>query len=139
MSNIELPEGYKPSEDEPYMNEYQLEYFRQKLLAWKEELVAESLETLNHLKEESINQPDFNDRAALETDTAFELRTRDRYRKLIDKIDDALERIATGNYGYCEETGNEIGVKRLEARPVATLTVEAQERRERYEKQHSEE
>ena len=132
----ELPEGYKPSEDEEYMNPQQLEYFRQKLLEWRERLLDESNSTIEHLKEENWHEPDLTDRASLETDTALELRTRDRYRKLVNKIDAALQRIADGTYGYCEETGEEIGIKRLEARPIATLSVEAQEKHERYERQH---
>jgi DnaK suppressor protein len=136
MEKITLPEGYKPSETEEYMNPTQVEYFRQKLQAWKDELLSNSRETLDHLKEENWNEPDPNDRATIETDTSFELRTRDRYRKLIDKIEEALARIADGEYGYCEETGEEIGIKRLEARPVATLCIEAQENHENYEKQH---
>jgi DnaK suppressor protein len=137
--SVELPQGYMPSEEEPYMNPQQVEYFRRKLVAWKEELLDESRETMDHLREENWHEPDINDRATVETDTAFELRTRDRYRKLIDKINAALRRIEEGEYGYCEETGEEIGIKRLEARPVATLTVEAQERHESYERQHSDE
>jgi DnaK suppressor protein len=137
--SVELPKGYAPSEDEPYMNPNQVEYFRRKLVAWKEELLDESRETMDHLREENWHEPDINDRATVETDTAFELRTRDRYRKLIDKINAAIRRIEIGEYGYCEETGEEIGIKRLEARPVATLTVEAQERHESYERQHSDE
>ena len=136
MEKITLPEGYKPSEKEEYMNPMQIEYFRQKLQAWKDELLLNSRDTLDHLKEENWNEPDPNDRATIETDTSFELRTRDRYRKLVDKIDEALERIADGEYGYCEETGDEIGIKRLEARPVATLCIEAQENHENYEKHH---
>lgn len=134
-----LPEEYKPSKDEEYMSEKQLEYFRQKLLKWKSSLLMESQETLNHLKEENWNEPDFNDRASIETDTAFELRTRDRSRKLREKIDEALMRIEKGEYGYCEETGNPIGIKRLEARPIATLCIEAQMRHENYEKNHLDE
>ena len=136
MQKIELPENYKPSENEKYMNPTQIEYFTQKLTIWKEELLHNSRETLTHLREENWNEPDLNDRATIETDTGIELRTRDRYRKLIDKIDDALKRIEIGEYGYCEETGEEIGLKRLEARPIATLCIEAQERHENYEKQH---
>lgn len=131
--------GYKPSEKEEYMNKNQLEYFRQKLLQWREELLAESQETINNLKEENWREPDLADRASLETDAAVELRTRNRYLKLIGKIDAALERIATGEFGYCEETGEPIGLKRLEARPVATMTIEAQERHEKAEKQFIEE
>jgi DnaK suppressor protein len=136
-SNVKIPEDYKPSELESYMNEMQLEYFRRKLLSWKDELLNESRDTLKHLQEEKWQEPDLTDRASIESETAFELRTRDRYRKLIDKIDSALERVSSGEYGYCEETGDEIGIKRLEARPVATLTIEAQERHENYEKQHN--
>ncbi len=131
---VTLPPGYKPSEDEEYMNPLQLEYFRQKLLAWREELVQESETTVNHLREENWQEPDINDRASLESDAALELRTRDRYRKLINKIDKTLKQIAEGNYGFCEETGDEIGIRRLEARPIATLTIEAQERHERLER-----
>lgn len=136
MPRIELPEGYKPSEKEEYMNPMQLEYFWRKLTAWKEELLTNSRETLNHLREENWNEPDLNDRATIETDTGIELRTRDRYRKLIDKIDEALRLIDIKEYGYCEETGEKIGIKRLEARPIAMLCIEAQERHENYEKQH---
>lgn len=134
---VVLPKGYKPSEKEAYMNPQQLEYFRQKLLAWKAELIEESAETLNHLKEENWNEPDLNDRATVETETSLELRTRDRYRKLIYKIDAALRRIDKGEYGYCEETGDPIGLKRLEARAIATLSIAAQERHERHEKQQN--
>ncbi len=136
MPKIELPDNYKPSEKEKYMNPLQIEYFSRKLNSWKEELLNNSRDTLTHLKEENWNEPDLNDRATIETDTGIELRTRDRYRKLIDKIDEALKRIEIGEYGYCEETGEEIGLKRLEARPIATLCIEAQERHENYEKQH---
>lgn len=135
---VDLPHDYKPSESEEYMNSYQLEYFRRKLLKWKADLLSESMQTVEHLKEENWNEPDLNDRASIETETTFELRTRDRYRKLIDKIDAALLRIAKGTYGYCDDTGEPIGVKRLEARPVATLSIEAQERHERFEKSHNE-
>ena len=138
MKKVELPKNYRPSEDETYMNDLQLEYFRLKLLALKDEILDKSRETICHLREENWNEPDFNDRATVETDTAFELRTRDRYRKLIDKIDEALVRIEKKEYGYCEETDEPIGLKRLDARPVATLCIEAQERHENYEKQHSE-
>jgi DnaK suppressor protein len=132
---IDLPEGYKPSPDEEYMSPQHLEYFRQKLLAWRAELLQESENTISHLKEENWHEPDINDRASLETDAALELRTRDRYRKLVNKIDAALSRVADGSYGYCDDTGEEIGLFRLEARPIATLTVEAQEKHERLEKQ----
>ena len=134
-----LPTGYKPSDKEEYMSPIMLEYFRSKLLAWKEELLSETSETIHHLQEESLQQPDITDRASLETDQALELRTRDRMRKLIAKIDAALRRIEEGEYGYCEETGEPIGIKRLEARPVATLSLEAQERHERYERTHRDE
>ncbi|MDO9245547.1 MAG: RNA polymerase-binding protein DksA [Phenylobacterium sp.] len=128
--------GYVPSEDEPFMNERQLEYFKQKLNAWKEDILRESRETLIHLQSETENHPDLADRATSETDRALELRTRDRQRKLISKIDEALRRIADGSYGYCEDTGEPIGVARLDARPTATLSLEAQERHERRERVH---
>ena len=118
------------------MNPLQLEYFRQKLLRWRAELLQESNETLQHLQEESLSEPDIADRASLETDRALELRTRDRERKLISKIDDALKRIEDGTYGYCEETAEPISLRRLEARPIATLSIEAQERHERMERTH---
>lgn len=126
--------NYKPSEDEPYMNAEQLAYFRSKLLKWREELQKETVETLHHMQEESLNEPDTNDRASTETDRSLELRTRDRERKLILKINQALDRIEAGNYGYCEETGVPIGIARLDARPIATLCLEAQEIHERLEK-----
>jgi DnaK suppressor protein len=131
-----LSPDYRPHDKEAFMNPMQQEYFRQKLLAWKEELLRESGETLNHLQEESLSEPDITDRASLETDRALELRTRDRERKLISKIDEALRRIEEGTYGYCEETGEPISLKRLEARPIATLSLEAQERHERMERTH---
>jgi RNA polymerase-binding transcription factor len=131
-----LPPDYRPSEKEEFMNPLQLEYFRQKLLRWRAELLAESSETLQHLKEESLAEPDLTDRASLETERAIELRTRDRERKLISKIDAALMRIEDGSYGYCEETDEPIGLRRLEARPIATLSLEAQERHERMERTH---
>lgn len=133
-SVVVLPPDYKPSKKEEYMNELQLEYFRQKLLNWKKSLIGQSMDTLDDLKQGGLNQPDEIDRASLETDKALELRTRDRIRKLITKIDDALKRIEDGSYGYCEETGEPIGLERLEARPVTTLSIEAQERHERMEK-----
>ena len=136
---VKLPKGYKPTEKEEYMNPRQLEYFKQKLLDWREELLKESQETIEHLKEENWREPDLSDRASLETEAGVELRTRNRYLKLIGKIDAALKRIEDGSYGYCEETGDPIGLKRLEARPVATLTIEAQERHERMEKQYVDE
>lgn len=134
---VPLPAGYKPTEKEEYMSPQQVEYFRQKLLAWRNELLAESRETLEHLHEEDWHQADIADRASLETEAGVELRTRNRYLKLISKIDAALQRIAEGEYGYCEETGEPIGIKRLEARPVATLSIEAQERHEKMEKQYT--
>jgi len=134
-----LPAGYKPTESEPYMNAKQLEYFRQKLNKWREELIEESRETIDHLKEENWHEADIADRASLETEAGVELRTRNRYLKLISKIDSALKRIDDKSYGYCEETGDPIGLKRLEARPIATLTIEAQERHERLEKQYVDE
>jgi DnaK suppressor protein len=131
-----LPPDYRPSEDEEFMNPLQLEYFRQKLLRWRAELLAESSDTLQHLQEESLLQPDLTDRASLETERAIELRTRARERRLISKIDAALLRIEDGSYGYCEETYEPIGIRRLEARPIATLSIEAQERHERIERTH---
>ncbi|MBX6322127.1 MAG: RNA polymerase-binding protein DksA [Rhodospirillaceae bacterium] len=131
-----LPPDYRPSEDEPFMNPMQREYFRQKLLKWRADLLRESCETLQHLQEESLARADLTDRASLETDRALELRTRDRERKLLAKIDAALKRIEDGTYGYCEETNEPIGLRRLEARPIATLTVEAQERHERRERSY---
>lgn len=139
MQKVILPEGYKPSEDEEYMNEMQLQYFREKLEKWREDLLNESRETLTHLREENWNESDLNDRASVETETTIELRTRDRYRKLIDKIENTIARINKGDYGYCEETGEKIGLKRLEARPVATLCIDAQMRHESYEKTHIDE
>jgi len=131
-----LPPDYRPSEDEEFMNPMQREYFRQKLLSWRSELLQESSETLKHLQEESLSEPDIADRASLETDRSLELRTRDRERKLIARIDDALQRIDEGTYGYCEETSEPISLRRLEARPIATLSIEAQERHERMERTH---
>jgi len=131
-----LPPGYRPSDDEEFMNPLQVEYFRQKLLSWRAQLLAESSDTLQHLKEESLLKADLTDRASLETERAIELRTRDRERKLISKIDAALLRIEDGSYGYCEETDEPIGIRRLEARPIATLSLEAQERHERMERTH---
>lgn len=134
-----LPKGYEPAEKEKYMNEKQLAYFWNKLQAWREELIKESQETIEHLKEENWREPDISDRASLETEAGVELRTRNRYLKLIGKIDAALKRIEDGEYGFCEETGEPIGLKRLEARPIATLTIEAQERHEKMEKQYVDE
>ena len=134
-----LPPDYRPSDEEEFMNPLQIEYFRQKLLRWRAELVADSSGTLRHLKEESLLKPDLSDRASLETERAIELRTRDRERKLISKINAALSRIDTGTYGYCEETEQPIGIRRLEARPIATLSIEAQERHERMERTYRDE
>lgn len=134
MTLITLPPDYKPSVDEEYMNERQLEYFRLKLTAWRNELFEASQNTLQNLKENSLQETDLTDRASNESDQFLDLRTRDRMRKLIKKIDAALGRIADGTYGYCEETGEPIGLGRLEARPVTTLCIEAQERHERKEK-----
>lgn len=125
---------YRPSDKEPFMNERQREYFRAKLLQWREDILKEAKETLQHLQEENQNHPDLADRASSETDRSIELRARDRQRKLISKIDEALTRIEDGTYGYCEETGEPISLRRLEARPIATLSVEAQERHERRER-----
>ena len=130
---------YVPSDTEPFMNERQKAYFRGKLLSWKNDILREARETLDHLAEESANHPDLADRASSETDRAIELRARDRQRKLISKIDAALQRIEDGTYGYCEETGEPIGLKRLDARPIATLSIEAQERHERREKVYRDE
>ena len=137
--SVTVPLDYRPSGDEPFMNSSQLEYFRQKLLKWREELLADSTQTLLHLQEETSQEPDFADRASIETGRALELRTRDRERKLISKIDAALKRIEDGTYGYCEETGDPISLSRLEARPIATLGIDAQERHERREKVYRDE
>ena len=126
--------AYRPTESEPFMNKKQREYFRKKLLAWKEDIVRESRETLQHLQNGDAHVPDLADRASTETERSLELRTRDRQRKLVAKIDEALERIDDGTYGYCEETGEPINLKRLDARPIATLSIEAQERHERRER-----
>jgi DnaK suppressor protein len=134
MSSPLLAPDYRPSEDEPFMNPVMKEYFRQKLLSWRAELLQESSETLHHLQDSGLQEPDIADRASAETDRSLELRTRDRERKLISKIDAALERIEDDSYGYCEETGEPIGVRRLDARPIATLSLEAQERHERLER-----
>jgi DnaK suppressor protein len=131
---VEVEEDYKPREDEPFMNERQREYFRTKLLNWKEDILKESRETLAHLQDDNNILPDLADRASTETDRSLELRTRDRQRKLISKIDAALKRIDDGTYGYCEETGEPISLRRLDARPIATLSIEAQERHERRER-----
>ena len=133
---LSLPPDYRPSEDEEFMNPLQVEYFRGKLLRWRGELLREADGTLASLSEGGIHEADITDRASVETDRALELRTRDRARKLIAKIDQALARVETGSYGFCEETGEPIGLKRLEARPIATLSIEAQERHERMERVH---
>jgi len=134
MADVKLPEDYAPSDDEPFMNERQKEYFRRKLNDWKEEIADESKATIAALQEENNNHPDLTDRASSESERSLELRTRDRQRKLVSKIDAALRRIEEGTYGYCEVTGEPIGLKRLDARPVATLSIEAQEAHERNEK-----
>jgi DnaK suppressor protein len=133
---VTLPPDYRPSDAEEFMNPQQLEYFRRKLLSWRAELLKEADETLASLQAGGMQEPDLTDRASAETDRALELRTRDRARKLISKIDQALERIENGTYGYCEETGEPISLRRLEARPIATLSIEAQERHERMERTH---
>ena len=126
--------GYRPSDKEPFMNERQREYFRAKLFSWKDEILKEARDTLQHLQDENQNHPDLADRASSETDRAIELRARDRQRKLISKIEAAIQRIDDNTYGYCEETGEPISLRRLDARPIATLSIEAQERHERREK-----
>ncbi|TMJ37933.1 MAG: RNA polymerase-binding protein DksA [Alphaproteobacteria bacterium] len=131
---VEVEEDYRPREDEPFMNERQRDYFRIKLLNWKDDILKESRETLAHLQDDNNILPDLADRASTETDRSLELRTRDRQRKLISKIDAALKRIDDGTYGYCEETGEPISLRRLDARPIATLSIEAQERHERRER-----
>ena len=132
-----LPKNYKPTQKEKFMNAKMKEYFRQKLVSWKKNLLKESSQTLNNLQNENEAKPDITDRASEEIDRSFELRTRDRGRKLINKIDAALQRIEDGSYGYCDETGDPISIKRLEARPVATLSLEAQEMHEKAEKRIS--
>ena len=132
-----LPSDYRPSKAEDFMNPLQREYFRQKLIAWRAEILAESSQTIMHLREDTSQEPDSADRASIESGRLIELRTRDRERKLLTKIDAALQRIEDGNYGYCEETGDPIGLNRLEARPVATLAIDAQERHERMEKTYN--
>jgi DnaK suppressor protein len=138
MSNV-VKHNYRPSEDEPYMNETQRDYFRRKLLSWREEILRGSNETLRQLKEEDNRVADMSDWASYETERNFQLRARDRERKLLSKIDEALRRIEEGTYGYCEETQEPIGLRRLEARPIATLSIEAQERHERREKVYRDE
>ena len=136
---MRLPKNYHPSEDEIFMSPRMKEYFRRKLLSWKEDLLQESTETLQSLQDGGLAEPDLADRASAETERSLELRTRDRERKLIAKIDSALRRIEDGSYGYCEETDEPISIQRLEARPIATLSVEAQERHERMERTHRDE
>ena len=135
-AEVFLSDDYRPAEDEPFMNDRQLEYFRRKLLVWKHELLEQSKETIENLQDSGRSVPDIADRASEETDRALELRTRDRQRKLVSKIDAALRRIDEGEYGYCEMTGEPISLKRLDARPIATMTLEAQEKHERREKVH---
>ena len=135
-SPIILPDGYKPSEKEDFMNPMQIEYFRQKLIAWRTELLTEATDTLTDLSEENLQKPDITDRAQMESDASLQLRTRDRERKLLSKIEAALRRIDDGTYGYCEETDEPISLKRLEARPIASLSLDAQERHERMERTH---
>ncbi|MBL9049624.1 MAG: RNA polymerase-binding protein DksA [Tabrizicola sp.] len=135
-AEVFLPDDYRPAEDEPFMNYRPLEYFRRKLIVWKQELLDQSAETIDSLQESARNVPDIADRASEETDRALELRTRDRQRKLVAKIDSALRRIENGEFGYCEVTGEPISLKRLDARPIATMTLEAQEKHERREKVH---
>ncbi|WP_461426601.1 RNA polymerase-binding protein DksA [Gymnodinialimonas sp.] len=135
-AEVFLPDDYRPADDEPFMNERQVEYFRRKLLNWREELLDESRSTVTTLQDGTRNIPDVADRASEETDRALELRTRDRQRKLIAKIDQALRRVEEGEFGYCDVTGEPISLKRLDARPIATMSLEAQERHERREKVH---
>lgn len=134
MAKVTLEDGYAPSDDEPFMNDRQREYFRRKLLSWKSDILREAQDTLAALQSENENHPDIADRASSETDRAIELRARDRQRKLTSKIDAALSRLEDGSYGFCEETGEPISLKRLDARPIATLSLEAQERHERRER-----
>ena len=136
---VTLPSDYRPSDTEEFMNELQVEYFRQKLMRWRSDLLREADGTLASLSEGGILEADITDRASVETDRALELRTRDRARKLINKIDQALERLEDDSYGYCEETGEPIGLRRLEARPIATMSIEAQERHEKMERVHRDE
>ena len=134
MDDVTLPPNYRPKASEPFMNMRQREYFRRKLMKWRDDILKEAQETLAHLQQENLAEPDIADRASTETERSIELRARDRQRKLIAKIDAALKRIEDGSYGYCEETGEPISLKRLEARPIATLSIEAQERHERRER-----
>ena len=135
-AEVIVPDDYRPADDEPFMNDTQLTYFRRKLLVWKNELMSDSKDTIETLQDNTRAIPDISDRASEETDRALELRTRDRQRKLVSKIDAALRRIEEGEYGYCEETGDPISLRRLDARPIATMGLEAQERHERREKVH---
>ena len=135
-AEVIVPDNYRPADDEPFMNDTQLAYFRRKLLGWKNELMSDSKDTIETLQDNTRAIPDISDRASEETDRALELRTRDRQRKLVSKIDAALRRIEEGEYGYCEETGDPISLRRLDARPIATMSLEAQERHERREKVH---
>ncbi len=135
-AEVFLPDDYRPAEDEPFMNDRQLEYFRRKLIEWKADLLSDSRDTVAGMKDQTRNIPDIADRASEETDRSLELRTRDRQRKLVSKIDAALRRIEEGEYGFCEITGEPISLKRLDARPIATMSLEAQERHERREKVH---
>lgn len=138
MTIVTVPQNYKPTEKEAYMNPVMLAYFKQKLVKWKDEILREAADTLHDLQDEGgLQEPDIADRASVETEVALEMRARDRQRKLLSKISDALQRIESGDYGYCEESGEPIGVKRLDARPVATLSIEAQERHERLERTHA--
>ncbi|MBC7675487.1 MAG: RNA polymerase-binding protein DksA [Rhodoferax sp.] len=137
-AEVFLPDDYRPAENEPFMNDRQLEYFRRKLIVWKQELMSQSAETIEGLQESGRNVPDIADRASEETDRALELRTRDRQRKLVSKIDAALRRIENSEFGYCEVSGEPISLKRLDARPIAVMTLEAQEKHERREKVHRE-
>ena len=139
IRSIELPTGYMPSPDEDFMNDMHLEYFRQKLEAWRDELLRDSAETLQNLQQDDLREPDVADRASSETDWSVELRTRDRQRKLVSKIDSALRRIKEGEFGYCEKTGEPISLRRLDARPIATMTIESQEAHERSERIHRDE
>lgn len=134
MGEIKLPAGYRPTAKEPFMNPRHQEYFRRKLASWKDDILREAQATLSNLQEDSQHLPDIADRASTESERSIELRTRDRQRKLVAKIDDALRRLEEGTYGYCEETGDPISLKRLDARPIATMTIEAQERHERRER-----
>mgnify|MGYP006081248463 CR=1 FL=1 len=135
-AEIFLPDNYTPADDEPFMNDLQVEYFRRKLITWKSELMSDSKDTIETLQDSTRAIPDISDRASEETDRALELRTRDRQRKLVSKIESAIRRIEEGEYGYCEDTGEPISLRRLDARPIATMSVEAQERHERREKVH---